>query len=578
MNLSQAHFVVRGAARGATLVIFMLLVAVSMAIFIWRLPSRAQIEQQKILTTDHALREARVALLGYALTAQPTGLGSLMVCPDRANDLVPNFDGTMDSPCTTGTIRIGQLPWRQAAGCGTVTPVLRGLAGDWKDAWGNRLWYAVSRNMTEPSAYGSLTPDAVTAPTYPWITVRNAAGTIISNRVAAVIIAPGHELAGQNRSGAVLNAQCQAQFSAGIGNYLESRVTPLGTISNQDMDECPDIAACSPPAMTGEDFIVADSTTQFNDRLVFITADELLAKMDATRSAAKVAKQALVSYYTASSGVPAARYLPYAASLGANPSCVEGAHQGTLPIPVCMKTPSAIHCTEAGTYQFTRSVAANFTANAGACVRATNRCTCTGAGSCSAGAVRFSCDAAGTCTMNSTGTVQFTRPAGSPAFSSGYSDPAPSQAVSYAGTVCTAGYTARGACTGAAVASSCSHPLPLMSTLPDWFVENNWAKYFTYHVAPSCDAATKNCTGGPWLSLGNDNKVPALLISVGPTIAALPFPPSKGAAQVRPSLQLKDYLDAIENANGDSLFLPVKPSHQGGENDQTFPLRYTDLP
>jgi hypothetical protein len=116
---------------------------------------------------------------------------------------------------------------------------------------------------------------------HPWIVVRDADGRAITEPgtgmplpVAAIIIAPGAALEGQDRSGAAPAPQ----------DYLDSITIGATTYDNSDADGCPD--AVMPPCefpSAGEEFIVhpaAGSVATFNDRLVYITVDELMRTVE----------------------------------------------------------------------------------------------------------------------------------------------------------------------------------------------------------------------------------------------------------------------------------------------------------
>jgi hypothetical protein len=158
-----------------------------------------------------------------------------------------------------------------------------GLHIDVRDGAGERLWYAVSRNLLVRGRGGSVNPgigDPDRAD-YAWIRLRNARGEVIAEpgsaeplAIAAIIIAPGAALEGQDRSGP----------APGPAEFLDSVSLGAVTFDNADADGCPDAgtAPCgSPPS--GEEFILypdAPAGSGFNDRLITITVKELMRAVE----------------------------------------------------------------------------------------------------------------------------------------------------------------------------------------------------------------------------------------------------------------------------------------------------------
>lgn len=130
------------------------------------------------LATETALREAKEALIAYAVSVNLSGSGRLgdLPCPDLDND------GKKETSCgnasgTTGqAARLGRLPWKDL-----------GIA-DLRDGSGERLWYAVSSNFKENFRSEPLNSDTTGT-----IRVVDATGKVLSN-VVAIVIAPGEPL------------------------------------------------------------------------------------------------------------------------------------------------------------------------------------------------------------------------------------------------------------------------------------------------------------------------------------------------------------------------------------------------
>lgn len=176
-------------------------------------------ETSRITVTNNALKQAREALLAYAVTykersrdaygnSDPNGY---LPCPDlESDDQNPHWIGTAAGTCgSTGAFSVGLLP-TQSLGL----PELR-------DGDGNCLWYAVSGTH-------KMNPKAAAVPgtSAAQFEVFDAAGNLLISRTgielgaAAVVLAPGAALGSQNRS-AIAGKPC-ATHSSQVAAYLES--------------------------------------------------------------------------------------------------------------------------------------------------------------------------------------------------------------------------------------------------------------------------------------------------------------------------------------------------------------------
>lgn len=100
----------------------------------------AQQEQQRIRTTEQTLRKASEALLGYALATTPDSDPAYLPCPaDPAiGPTDPNYGREDRDPDDNSCAREdGWLPW-----------VTLGLGE--RDGWGQRVWYRVERDWSNP--------------------------------------------------------------------------------------------------------------------------------------------------------------------------------------------------------------------------------------------------------------------------------------------------------------------------------------------------------------------------------------------------------------------------------------------
>jgi hypothetical protein len=456
--------------RGAALILMSFLIGIGVLAYLLHAfdPVQLQLEQQK--KTNISLVEAKNSLIYWAVSNN-VNLGQLPF-PDRNAD--GNYDGRSDCNSPTSTFSysflIGQLPiYGQTNPC--ISPQ-QGLGLDVKDTQGNRLWYAVSRNLVHkydiPTANPVINPSIINSPVYPWLRVLDINGNVISDRVAAVIMAPNNPIGNQNRT-PLANANANA--------FLDSPQIGAVVYDNSNYDQA------------NEDFILGQSD-QLNDTLVYITIEELLYALE--KRVLEETKKQLKVYKDTN------HYYPYAAGLGltANANqCVEGNMRGLLPLNAplshtcnCSAADKTCRCNFSivNAVSFTRSSgvfvetgAANNSPTGGCSVNIAtpNVCTCSSAGSCknSSGANQFFCDACGTCTasvngvntFNTTGT--FSAPAGGCSL------------VSTSNASCDNGAD------GSFALNACSDLA--LTTLPTWFQQNEWEKYIVYAVSQDCVSA-----------------------------------------------------------------------------------------
>lgn len=564
--------------QGGALLIFMLVIVLAAMAALFSVLDGSGVKIERDKTNAKILANAKTALLGYAIGAIGTGQrpGDL-IRPDSASESPANYDGTADGGCldstavnglpliNNGSVNmrcLGRLPWKDLG---------MSISGSSEnDPSGIMPWYATSVNMVYFPCLGVLNSNTLnlvnnvgpldctgaTLP-YPWLTVRDGSGNIVSNRVAAIIILPNTARGNQSRPNLPLGMANQ---------YLDTLVVPVGcaapcvsgTYSNADMDNDYIVSSEGNP-------IAADSN--FNDQLVYITIDELMAAVE--KRVAQEAASRLRSYYLASSGVAANRFFPYAANLGdVNNACINLKLSGQLPI-----APASANCTSISTcttsfpmtaVSFALTSGLIFSNASGLCSKATGSCACTGAGNCKRGVITFACDATGNCLSSGAGS--------NGAFTYTYTPKTPDVTVT------------SGACTGgggsvtcndignfSSPATTCPHPNPGLANLPQWFIDNHWQSLMYYAISNDCNFSTKGCAIGS-LTVGTKSNNYALVISPGKKIptplrpATLPLPDG----QSRPSSVLLDYLDSVENTNGDAAYDAIGTPRTNTYNDQMF--------
>lgn len=515
-----------------------------------------------------ALGQAKEALIGWAVSYDKPGQ---LPWPDRREVTPPsNYDGQSD--CSNVNFNLvnslgesnflGQIPRIDStAPCQIYSGV-----GHFTDGSGNNLWYAVSRNLVRNYAASSdpiINPSLAASSPYPWLSVLNAAGQVVSNRVAVVIIAPGPPLAGQNRN---TSAPPPSAF-------LDSLTIGADTYSNSDYDG------------DGHEFIMGGDVTlnnTFNDRLVFITIDELIHAVE--KRAANEISRALLNYQTANG------YFPYAAPLGVekNFGCrapalsphdlIRESSGGFLPVDppdskciyareVVGGPPFELKVTVScdggfdriNSIEFTKSDA-NFSSQSGACTRNGVRCTCTGAGSCARGSEVFSCDASGNCETEMTYDHVI---GGSVRVEGEFSESASRCSLAAA---CGTSFSRELVCSGTGFGSGglgCGDAAfnAGASALSAWITTNRWHEYFYYRISRG-EADS--------LTTGARDDVAAMLVGSGTPLLAPSVAASKGGDQVRPSCEVNDYLDSNENADEDLVFDAHYLRRNSNYNDRVY--------
>ena len=554
--------------KGAALILMAFILGLAAAVFVLKTYNSDSAKAEQDEKTYKALNEAKQALIAWAVNHPNTP--GLMPYPDRNGD--GNYDDTSDCYASnvnfSPSFTIGRLPlFKSDPNCvNAKSTVATALTDDIRDGTGERLWYEVSKNLLHdyknngnPAGTSPIiNPSIVNSPSNPWFVVRDRNGTVISNRVAAVIIAPGAPIGNQDRSSGI----------AGANQFIDKIVMADGTAyTNYTYQDYPAITPI-------QDFIVADDLRvvsksdptyknqsvepyYYNDKLVYITIDELMAALE-KRVAVEV-KDA-VKKYKISTG-----FFPYASILGGykNYSSVTGKLTGALPvvpshISSCsyvgistISSTSTCSFLDVNSVVFTKT-STNFTASNNSCQFSAKSCTCTGAGSCTRGVSQFTCDVAGLCSANT---------AGSYTFNGGSFDVVNNKCT----TTCGSDIACSGIGTGNFTHSSCSdNPFNAVATnsqLPAWFMANSWQDYIYYAIQRGAS---------PSLTVGTKTGIIALLITTGYPIITPPYVLSKGSSQSTLSCSLNDYLDSVENTNGDNIYDATNIQRTGSYNDQVL--------
>ncbi len=539
--------------KGATLILVTFIIALAATVYVLKAYDPAQLRLEQDKNTYLALNKAKEALIAWSVGHQYTP--GQMPWPDRHLDPAI-YDGSSD--CVTTAFQysylLGQLPsipdtnpcldpntgLNIYAGLSTYS----GIGQEFRDGQGNRLWYAISRNLVRDHAASNnpiINPSIVRMPTYPWLRVLNRNGSLISNQVAAVIISPGAAINGQNRSGAADASQFLDRFQIGAVVFDNRSYTK------------PD-----------EDFIVGDdnrnvSTTDptfvkpysFNDRLVYITIDELMAALE--KRVGEEVKSNLKAYAKTHAG-----NYPFAAAIGGVGStrkyrCVNNNLLGSLPVDNPLDTctyysngtsvNSVCKFQDITRVEFKKTTSGGFTTATAGCTNSGSTCSCTGAGSCTAGATIFSCNTAGDCSANEAGKISF--------IGAGldFSDSPICSVDALSG--CPQSRTITCSNTSPSVVTMSYSCTESFATLPAWFIVNRWQDSVLYELKRATDPLT--------ITVGNKS-TKSVVITTGAAI----FP------QIRPDCNISNYLDSPINVSADSVYEPTSRLRSNNYNDQTF--------
>lgn len=226
-----------GEQKGAALLAYFLVILLGLGFFVVSplMPKLASMRDSN--TTTASLVQAREALIAYAASRikQPGALP----CPDNNND------GQSDASGSNCAVYLGRLPWRTLG------------IGPLRDGAGECLWYALSQDFRSTLAASNRSVTPQLNPSLPGqLVVVNSAGSPLPspvNPVIAIVFSPGAALATQDRTPDG-NSVCGGNLN--IGNYLDT----AATINN---------------ASGGNILIAADGSSTFNDRLEWITSEQL---------------------------------------------------------------------------------------------------------------------------------------------------------------------------------------------------------------------------------------------------------------------------------------------------------------
>ena len=261
---------------GLGLIVVLVLIGLLVGVLVVGLTGDLVRQNDRESRTTDALAKAKEALVGYAANYPDEHAGRVfgyLPCPDTDGS---GGEGTTVTTCGSKDVTvIGRLPWKTLE-----LPPLR-------DGDGECLWYAVSgtfKNNTPTDLMNWDTNGLITimAPDGAnYVSGGSGGAGIPTRRAAAVIFAPGAILPGQDRSLGATNPPsiCGGNYNA--ANYLDADAA--STINNATATST-SANALSRYIAAINSIRTATATYTFNDRLAFITPDDIFADRAQKRS------------------------------------------------------------------------------------------------------------------------------------------------------------------------------------------------------------------------------------------------------------------------------------------------------
>jgi hypothetical protein len=256
----RSHFTIKSPSRqkGLALLILVIVILLAVATYLLSDLSITQIKVERTKKTYMALKKAKQAVIGYAVTYVDKDLNNegkygVLPCPET---FFNGNDGNMAGSCNAQNLNdVEWLPWRSLD-----LPTL-------KDESGTCLFYAVSGTYKN----GGSQADMINEDSIGMFQIVDSAGSIlqganIEDQVVALVIAPGGSLTGQARNPTVDLSSCGQDY-ANVSAYLEGNgVTDNSTVSAA-LDTIDQYIHATETS--------ADEATPYNDKFLTITRDEI---------------------------------------------------------------------------------------------------------------------------------------------------------------------------------------------------------------------------------------------------------------------------------------------------------------
>ncbi len=261
---------------------------------------KQEAEEERYQHNQRVLQEAKQALLMYAYNYPDNNPGrgpGRLPCPDTDNPGAAGAGMPNSSfNCINGNAMIGRFPW--------LDPELNFY--DARDASGERLWYAVSRNFA--NTISPTNADVINSNTTGTITLVDRSGRILydgsetgidADGVAAVIIAPGTVLRRDENGDGVYEYSQVRGTAAQQGdprNYLDTFGNFDNSVFNNDQSDTDDDGFILGPV-----FDIDVSDTVVNDQFIIVTAAEVLQM--AEKKVLETYRDAIRAYLNRTGGV-----------------------------------------------------------------------------------------------------------------------------------------------------------------------------------------------------------------------------------------------------------------------------------
>jgi len=248
-----------GKQRGAALIVTLLILVLGIATLLTRSLNSLALQLARDADTLNALSHAREALIGDAVAQMPITSAGYLRLPDLGfkigmlaaeGSAAPNFSGNSKDYSV-----LGKLPWRSLG----LEPL--------RDGQEECLWYLVSGRFKNTPLTDALNWD-----TPGQIDLADANGNVIASNLAALVIAPGSALDGQNRALAdPAYTQCGGNYDA--HNYLDpyNASDTLSGASNYFGGSSNDRVALD----SNNKLLLMARSDHYNDRFLFITGDDI---------------------------------------------------------------------------------------------------------------------------------------------------------------------------------------------------------------------------------------------------------------------------------------------------------------
>ena len=249
--------------HGAALIFMLLIVILGAASLLLNSLNHMTVNIKRDQKTTEALSLAKMALIGDAVSQMPINSAGYLRLPDLGFTLgmipaegsaAPNFTGNNKDYSV-----IGKLPWRTLG----LEPL--------HDGQGECLWYVVSGHFKNTPSTNILNWD-----TPGQINLVDANGNIIANNLAALIVASGPVLDGQNRlQSDPAYAQCGGNYDA--RNYLDPYISSNAATAPSNY-----FSGSLNNRVTTNTFnrlMAMAASAHNNDRFLLITPDEIFRRV-----------------------------------------------------------------------------------------------------------------------------------------------------------------------------------------------------------------------------------------------------------------------------------------------------------